>query len=74
MKFKQVEDGFYTPCAPSDPQGIEMDMYAIPDGKLREPAVCLDDYMKALTRIKPSVCEEDLERYVDFTNKFGQDG
>jgi len=51
-----------------------MDMYAIPDGKLREPAVCLDDYMKALTRIKPSVCEEDLERYVDFTNKFGQDG
>lgn len=48
-----------------------MDMYDIPDGKLREPAVEADDFMKALTRIKPSVCEEDLLRYVDFTNKFG---
>jgi len=51
-----------------------MDMYAIPDGKLKEPPVFLDDYMKALTRIKPSVCLEDLERYEDFTSKFGQDG
>ena len=51
-----------------------MDMYDIPDGKLREPEVTIDDYMQALTRIKPSVCLEDLERYVDFTNKFGQDG
>lgn len=73
-KFKQVENGFYTPCSPSDPNGIEMDMYAIPDGKLQEPPVCLDDYMKALTRIKPSVALEDLDRYIDFTNKFGQDG
>jgi len=48
-----------------------MDMYSIPDGKLREPPVCLDDYMQALMRIKPSVCVEDLERYTDFTAKFG---
>ena len=73
-KFKMMQDGFYTPCPPSDPQGQQMSMYDIPDGKLREPPVCMDDYMQALTRIKPSVCEDDLERYVDFTNKFGQDG
>lgn len=71
VKFKKVENDFYTPCAPSDPQGIEMDMYAIPDGKLKEPPVCIDDYMKALTRIKPSVCLEDLAKYDDFTSKFG---
>ena len=73
-KFKQVEDGFFTPCAPSDPTGTDMDMYAIPDGKLKEPPVCVDDYMKALTRIKPSCCVEDLTRYQEFTDKFGQDG
>ena len=74
QKFKLMDDGFYTPCSPSDPDGKEMTMYDVPDGKLREPEVCLDDYMQALTRIKPSVCQEDLERYVDFTTKFGQDG
>ena len=73
-RFVQTPDGFYTPCSPSNPQGKWMDMYDIPDGKLREPEVTIDDYMQALTRIKPSVCLEDLERYVDFTNKFGQDG
>jgi vacuolar protein-sorting-associated protein 4 len=51
-----------------------MNMYDIPAGKLKEPDVCLDDYMQALTRIKPSVCIEDLDRYIDFTAKFGQDG
>ena len=73
-KYKQNSDGFYTPCSPSDPAGIDMDMYSIPDGKLKEPDVCYDDFMAALTRIKPSVCEEDLLRFEDFTSKFGQDG
>ena len=59
-KYIKGADGFFSPCSPSDPQGIEMGMYDIPDGALREPSVCLDDYMQALTRIKPSVCVEDL--------------
>ena len=74
VKFKQEPDGFYTPCKPSDPQGVDMGMYDIPDGKLREPPVSFDDFMQALTKIKPSVALEDLDRYKDFTNKFGQDG
>ena len=51
-----------------------MGMYDIPDGKLKEPAVEFDDYMQALSRIKPSVCEDDLKRYVEFTDKYGQEG
>lgn len=73
-RFKILPDGNYTPCSPSDPEGKAMNMYDIPPGKLKEPDVCLDDYMQALTRIKPSVCIEDLARYTDFTSKFGQDG
>ncbi len=38
-------------------------MYDLPDGKLKEPPVSFDDYMQALQRIKPSVCEDDLLRY-----------
>ena len=73
-KFIKKPDGYYEPCPPSHPQGVEMNMYDIPGGMLREPPVCYDDFMKALTRIKPSVALEDLKRYEDFTSKFGQDG
>lgn len=74
MKFIKLPDGKYTPCSPSDPNGIEMNMYDVPNGCLKEPPVCYDDYMKALIRIKPSVAKEDLLRYEEFTSKFGQDG
>ena len=75
-RFKCLPDGNWTPCSPSDPDpsARDMGMYDIPDGKLREPAVTFEDFMAALTKIKPSVCIEDLDRYVEFTDKFGQDG
>jgi vacuolar protein-sorting-associated protein 4 len=68
-KFKQLPDGNWTPCSPSDPdpKAKEMNMYDIPDGKLKEPPVCLEDFMQALTKCKPSVCIDDLARYEDFT-------
>jgi len=73
-KFIKDAEGKYAPCSPSNPNGIEMGMYDVPNGCLREPAVCYDDYMKALIRIKPSVAPEDLKRYEEFTAKYGQDG
>lgn len=74
--FKLAPDGWYSPCSPSEtgPNVKEMGMYDIPDGKLKEPPVCFDDFMQALTKCKPSVCEDDLARYEDFTEKFGQEG
>jgi vacuolar protein-sorting-associated protein 4 len=74
QKYYQMADGKWTPCSPSDPRGVEKNMYDIPNGMLKEPPVCYDDYMKALIRIKPSVALEDLKRYEDFTAKYGQDG
>ena len=51
-----------------------MDMYSVPDGKLKEPAVCVDDFFQALTKQKPSVAPEDLKRFEEFTEQFGQEG
>jgi hypothetical protein len=42
--------------------------------KLKAPELTLDDFYQALARIKPSVSPADLDRQVDFTNSFGQDG
>jgi hypothetical protein len=49
-----------------------MNMYDIENGMLAEPAVCYNDYMQALSNIRPSVAQEDLVRYEDFTDKYGQ--
>lgn len=75
-KFKLLPSGKWTPTSPgdTDPSCKVMGMYDVPAGKLKEPPVCLDDFMQALTKCKPSVCIEDLARYEDFTSKFGQDG
>jgi vacuolar protein-sorting-associated protein 4 len=72
-RFKLLENGNWSPASPSDtdPSCRDMGMYDIPDGKLQEPPVCLEDFMQALTKCKPSVCLEDLTRYEDFTTKFG---
>ena len=51
-----------------------MGMYDVPAGKLKEPSVSFGDFMQALSKQKPSVCEEDLLKYEDFTEKFGQEG
>ena len=62
--------------SPSDPSPgcKDMGMYDVPSGKLKEPPVTFDDFMQALCKQKPSVAEEDLLRYQDFTEKFGQEG
>ena len=41
---------------------------------LRCPPVGLDDFRQALSRIKPSVNDKDIEEHVKWTEEFGQDG
>lgn len=35
------------------------------------PDVCMDDFMSALTRIKPSVNQKDIENHMKWTEEFG---
>ena len=73
-KFKQTHDGFMIPTYPSDPTGIEMSLFQVEPSKLKAPDVTTEDFFQALARIRPSVSPADLERQVEFTNNFGQDG
>lgn len=38
---------------------------------LRCPDVCMDDFMAALHRIKPSVNEKDITDHIKWTAEFG---
>ena len=73
-KFKQTHDGFLEPTYPSDPQGIAMTLFQVEPSKLRAPDITTDDFFQAIARIKPSVCQADLDRQIEFTSTFGQDG
>jgi vacuolar protein-sorting-associated protein 4 len=73
-KFRVTPDGFYEPTYPSDPSGINMTLFQVEPSKLRAPDVTTEDFYQAIARIKPSVCEADLERQIEFTSTFGQDG
>ena len=54
-RFKQTPDGGWTPTYPSDPAGTDMSIMDMKPELLRCPDVCMDDFMAALARIKPSV-------------------
>lgn len=75
-RFKRTPSGGFLPTFPSDPEGINKRLYDFTNeesSKLRSPEVTMDDFRDAITRNKPSVGQEDLQQYEDWTAEFGQD-
>lgn len=74
-KYFRKKDKFYVPCAPSEPGAMKMTMHEIPEPQLLKPNdVCIDDFLKAISNIKPTVSAEDLIRQDEFTKEFGSEG
>jgi len=74
-------------CPPklsSDPPGkdytcnscgaLRMQLWDVPGDKLKVPDIGYNDFQKALKHSCASVSPEELEKFVDWTNKFGQEG
>lgn len=59
-RFKPTPDGGLMPTYPSDPEGTDNTLMSIQSDLLRCPDVSMDDFMSALHRIRPSVCEDDI--------------
>ncbi|XP_072168679.1 vacuolar protein sorting-associated protein 4B-like [Diadema setosum] len=62
------------PCSPGCPGAMEMSWMDVPGEKLKEPAVTFNDLTRALHNTKPSVNEDDLQKQLQFTADFGQEG
>lgn len=58
--FIKTADGGFSPTFPSDPNGMPMTLMSIQPDLLRCPDICMDDFMQALARIKPSVNDDDV--------------
>ena len=73
-----------TPCSPGDPDVIKwadgrprsMDLAELTKiyspSQLKAPPVMYRHFLQAITRCKPSVSQDDLAKFVAFTDEFGQ--
>lgn len=69
-----IMDDLLTPCGPREPGAVEMSWMEVPGDKLLEPSVTLSDFLKSLQNTRPTVNNDDLKRFEDFTADFGQEG
>ena len=60
-KFRKFPDGFFESTYPSEPMGIDMNLFYVESSKLRALYILIDDINQALAIIKPSVCLADLD-------------
>jgi vacuolar protein-sorting-associated protein 4 len=74
-RFFRKEGQYFLPCSPSDDGAFKMTLNEIPEPEnLKPPDVCKADFVKAMSKIKPTVSQTDLERQEKFTQEFGQEG
>ncbi|ETO24931.1 hypothetical protein RFI_12225, partial [Reticulomyxa filosa] len=65
------------PCSPADPDGKEMTLMDIPLEKqdlVKAPPLRIEHFVRILINAKPSVGLDDIQRHVQWTNEFGQEG
>jgi len=73
-RFVKTPHGTFLPTYASDPAGKDMTMPDIEPSLLEAPKICLDDFQSALVKTKATVSQDDLGKYVDWTEEFGQEG
>jgi vacuolar protein-sorting-associated protein 4 len=64
----------YEPCSPGDPNGERKDLMEIKSEDLKCPEVTLSDFVQVLRVAKPSVSTSDIQKQIDWTNLYGQEG
>lgn len=70
---KIVHD-LFTPCSPGDKDAIAMSFMDVPADKLAEPVLSMGDMLRSLMNTKPTVNKADLDKLMQFTKDFGQEG
>ena len=53
---------------------VRMTLYDVPSEQLLVPVVKYSDFQKALRRGHSSVATEEIQRFISWTEEFGQDG
>ena len=70
----QVVDDLYMPCSAQCTGAIQMTWEDIPGDRVVEPSLTLWEFMESMEHTRPTVTQSDLERFDNFTEKFGRAG
>jgi vacuolar protein-sorting-associated protein 4 len=62
---------FLTPCSPGDPDAVEMTWDDIEGEQLLEPKLVMNDFLRAIQAVRPTVTKADIEKHIEFTNEAG---
>jgi len=65
---------FWQPCSPGDRDATEMTWINIDGDELLEPPVSKRHFIMSIKTTRPSVNQNDLDKYVQWTKDFGQEG
>jgi len=64
----------YTPCSPGDPEAIEKSWNDVSGEELEEPPLGLNDFMRAVNAVRPTVTDDDIRKHLEWTNESGIEG
>ncbi|KAI8358300.1 P-loop containing nucleoside triphosphate hydrolase protein [Mortierella sp. GBAus27b] len=63
-----------TPCSPGDPTALEMSWENVEGDQLLEPTLGMQDFLKAVKSVRPTVSNDDVVEHSKFTLEFGSEG
>ncbi|KAH7884041.1 AAA-domain-containing protein [Phlebopus sp. FC_14] len=64
----------WSPCSPGDPDAVEKSWTSVDSDELAEPPLRLQDFLKSLESVRPTVSEADIKRHDEWTKESGNDG
>jgi vacuolar protein-sorting-associated protein 4 len=70
----EMVDDMWEPCSPGAPGAEHKTLMDVEPSKLATPKISMGDFEKSLRTSRPSVNQDDLKKYVDWTAEFGQEG
>ncbi|TRM65144.1 AAA-domain-containing protein [Schizophyllum amplum] len=62
----------WTPCSPGDAEGVEKTWSDIESDELEEPPLKLNDFLKSLSTVRPTVTQEDIRKHDEWTKESGE--
>ncbi|PWN41144.1 putative VPS4-vacuolar sorting protein [Ceraceosorus guamensis] len=66
-----VQTEYLTPCSPGDPDAVEMGWESVDSKDLYEPPLVMNDFLRAIQAVRPTVTEADIEKHREFTAEAG---
>ncbi|XP_041459549.1 suppressor protein of bem1/bed5 double mutants-like isoform X1 [Lytechinus variegatus] len=72
--WKETTDGKFTPCDESDPDSIQQSMREVQPELVQPRQLTIQDFLKALSTSQGTISRAELNKFTEFTQKFGHCG